>query len=317
MKKIALIRKKAKNFNENVDKSMNGRRLSAWISECYCYARFGCSPDDYFRYQFYKKSNLERDKFITYRRSQKIIKKYNNPQYISLFRDKREFNKLFADFLKREWVDLGTTTEDEFVSFVKKHGSVMMKPLSGGQGRGVYKMSADKLVALNYQEYGQFIAEELLVQHPDMASLNPSSVNTVRVLTFKGNIITCALKIGGVGSDVDNFHLSNGICAHLDKDKGVIDVCIDNAMNKYIDHPITGKRLLGFTVPYWNLIISTVTKAAQVVPEVAYVGWDVAVLKDDVAIIEGNHDPGHDIVQMVAQKGLYEDIIEATRAMSK
>lgn len=50
-------------------------------------------------------------------------------------------------------------------------------------------------------------------------------------------------------------------------------------------------------------------KAALVVLEVPYIGWDVAILKNSVALIEGNHDPGHDIVQMIGQTGLYQDIL--------
>ena len=55
-------------------------------------------------------------------------------------------------------------------------------------------------------------------------------------------------------------------------------------------------------------MIETVKHAAQEIPEVAYVGWDVAILENGCAIIEGNHDPGHDVVQMIAQTGLFGDI---------
>lgn len=42
-----------------------------------------------------------------------------------------------------------------------------------------------------------------------MISLNPTSVNTVRVLTFHGKVIAAALRIGGTGTIIDNLH-SNG-----------------------------------------------------------------------------------------------------------
>ena len=34
------------------------------------------------------------------------------------------------------------------------------------------------------------------------------------------------------------------------------------------------------------------------VPQVGYVGWDIAVTENGPLIIEGNHFPGHDILQM-------------------
>ena len=183
---------------------------------------------------------------------------------------------------------------------------MLIKPLDGGQGKGIFKIKNDS--DFNLASNPNCIAEEILIQHEKMRELNPTSVNTVRVLTFKGKIIACALRIGGDNAIVDNLH-SNGVCVHLDKDSGIIDaLCIDNNLNKYLKHPKTGKVLVGFQVPNWEILISRVLEAAKVVPEVQYVGWDVAVLENDVAIIEGNHDPGHDVVQMIAQTGLWEDI---------
>ena len=66
----------------------------------------------------------------------------------------------------------------------------------------------------------------------------------------------------------------------------------------------THKKLIGFEIPLWDAIKQEVTKAAQLISEVAYIGWDVAILEDSVALIEGNHDPGHDVVQMIAQTGV-------------
>lgn len=36
------------------------------------------------------------------------------------------------------------------------------------------------------------------------------------------------------------------------------------------------------------------------IPQVRYVGWDVAVRENDVLLIEGNSYPGHDILQLPA-----------------
>lgn len=78
---------------------------------------------------------------------------------------------------------------------------------------------------------------------------------------------------------------------------------------KYVYHPSTHKKLVGFEITLWSLVVEKVKETALVVPEVQYIGWDVAILKNSVALIEGNHDPGHDVVQMIAQNGLYQDIL--------
>lgn len=152
------------------------------------------------------------------------------------------------------------------------------------------------------------MAEEILIQRLEMESLNPTSVNTVRVLTFKGEVIAAALRIGDSGAIVDYLH-SSGVCGHIDIQNGIIDVpCIDMKFNKYVYHPSTRKKLVGFEIPLWSLVVEKVKEAALVFLEVQYIGWDVSILKNSVALIEGNHDPGHDVVHMIAQNGLCGDI---------
>lgn len=302
-------------FNKNVNDRIGDGLVKHWISECYCLLRFGCSPDDYFRYEFFKKSNYERNKFITYRRSKRIIKTYNDPRYIQTLNDKTEFNRFFHAFIHRDWLDLRNASEQAFTDFVMQHGEVIMKPLCGGQGKGIFKLTASELEngLFELEHYKDYIAEEILHQHSRMAALNPTSVNTVRVLTFKGEIIACALRTGGEKAIVDNLH-SKGVCAHIDIEHGIVDaLCVNMRLDKYLFHPVTREKLVGYELPNWELLKERVQEAAAMVPQVAYIGWDVCILDDDIALIEGNHDPGHDVVQMIAQTGLYDAIRDLER----
>lgn len=294
-------------FNRNVKKHLKNRLVSAWTSELYCAVRYGCSPDDYFRYQFYKKSNYERNSFITYKRSRQLIKIYNDPNFISYFSDKRLFNHHFSEYLKRDWISLESIQEEEFLAFVKKNKRVLLKPVAGGQGKGIQVLEwEDAQGKLN--SFRDYIAEEVLVQHPKMSALHPNSVNTIRILTFKGEIVACALRVGNNNSFVDNLH-SKGICGHVDIETGIVDYpCVDNELNAYWKHPTTGETLIGFQIPLWDLVKEEVQKVAKEIPEVQYVGWDIAILPETIAIIEGNHDPGHDVVQMISQQGIYNVI---------
>lgn len=291
-------------FNENI-KKFNLSYPRCYIDLLISSIFFGASPNDYFRYEFYKKSYYEKNKFITYKRSQAIIKKFNNLNFTDVLEDKTKFNKHFKDLIGRDWLDLRDSTLDEFIAFLKLHDEVLMKPIGGGQGIGIFKLSFAEFDIYDFSKYRNFIAEEILVQNSIVSELNSSSVNTVRILTFKGKAIAGAIRIGRKDALVDNLH-SKGICGHLDVNFGIIDtLCIDNEYNKYLHHPDNGKLLVGFEIPQWNKIISTVENASRLVPEVKYIGWDVAVLEDNVVLIEGNHDPGHDVVQMINQNGLF------------
>lgn len=306
------IRDNISHFNSNIYRFYDGKYISAWLDEIGALLRFGCSPDDYFRYEFYRKSNYERDKFITYRRSKKIISKYNNPEKTDIFNNKVKFNTYFHDFICREWIDIDKSTESILDAFCEKHGRLIVKPVGGGQGHGIFVWDKDDIESrkINLKTCTDCIAEEILVQHKKMKSLNPTSVNTVRVLTFHGKVIAAALRIGGTGAIVDNLH-SNGVCGHIDIETGLIDApCIDMQYNKYVYHPATHLKLIGLEIPLWNLVIREVEKASLLLPEVQYIGWDVAILEDSIALIEGNHDPGHDVVQMIAQTGIYRNIVK-------
>lgn len=308
---LSFLAENIRRFEKNSKNHFDGLdRYKAWISEFYCLLRHGCSPDDYFRYEFYRKSDYERSKFITWRRSQKLIRQYNNKDFCKYFQEKSLFNEKFSAFLDREWLYVGRASENEFRNLVHKYGEIFLKPCGGGQGKGIIKISVDDLDHFDMNVYSNYLAEQPIQQHPRMALLNSTSVNSVRVLTFKGYIIACALRIGGSDAIVDNLH-SNGVCAHLDVETGIIDsVCINNNLEKFLFHPSSQVKLVGFQVPNWDKILSTAKEAARIVPQVQYVGWDIAVTEDGTALIEGNHDPGHDVVQMIAQTGVYSLIRE-------
>ena len=196
--------------------------------------------------------------------------------------------------------------EDEFYRFLEKHNKVIMKPVRGGQGRGCFVMNRGEKLDC-FAKYGQYIAEEFIRQTPAMAELNASSVNTVRVWTFKRKIIGTAVRMGN-GGCVDNLH-SKGVCGYLDEHTGIItNPCIDNSLNQYIFHPGSRVKLVGFEIPNWSLLLDKIAAIADVIPEVAYVGWDIAILDDDIDLIEGNFDPGHDLMQMVIQNGCWHKI---------
>ena len=301
-------------FNGNVGRLIGkgvNNYIWSWATEIYCLLKFGCSPDDFFRYEFYKKSDYERRKFITYRKSQYIIRRFNSSDYRSVLDDKARFNEYFSDFVNRDWIDLRVVGRSDFEEFLCRHKSVIIKPIKGGQGIGIVKITQDSYQLSDFENYRKCIAEEVLQQAKEVEELNPSSVNTIRVQTFYGKPIAAAIRIGNGNSVVDNLH-SDGICGHIDLNCGVVDApCINNRYDKFINHPLTNAQLVGFKIPNWSGVIKVVEDAARRIPEVRYVGWDVAVLDNGkIALIEGNYDPGHDVIQMIVQSGLWNSIVK-------
>lgn len=298
------------------------QKIKVFFDLTYCIFRYGAGINDYFQYQFYKKKHYDRRKFIVHRKRMKIVKHFNTVEGKKMFDSKVDFNKKYKDLIGREWLDISTVKYEEFEQFVLKHQKFIVKPVDGSHGKGIRVLDFTKdelqLEDIFYDlKRENPIIEELIVQHDALAEFNPTSVNTLRVVTLntsKGvKIMTANLRLGNGEKYADNFH-HNGIASLLDVENGIVVTSgIDMNFNRYNLHPVTKKQIIGFNIPYWNEVVKTCKKAALITPEVGYVGWDVAIGKNgEIMIIEGNAAADPDISQIPDQIGkwpLYKPFI--------
>ena len=134
---------------------------------------------------------------------------------------------------------------------------------------------------------------------------------TARVITFRRGerfeVFGAGLRVGNNGLHVDNAH-GGGIFCEIDPATGVIMTDgLDEHGNSYILHPMTGVRFRGTPIPQWEEICAFCRSAAQTLPCLRVVGWDVAILPGGkLELIEGNHNPGMNIVQAPAKHGVHD-----------
>jgi hypothetical protein len=62
-------------------------------------------------------------------------------------------------------------------------------------------------------------------------------------------------------------------------------------------HPVTGVRIAGRRVPAWDEVLALARRAHAAFPDQVAIGWDIAVLPDGPALVEGNKSPDLDIIQ--------------------
>ena len=97
---------------------------------------------------------------------------------------------------------------------------------------------------------------------------------------------------------MDNLE-SGGIACHFDLDKGeIIGQGHTSALVNYDVHPATGIPLVGYKLPFMDEVKDLVKRAAMVMPECRYIGWDVCLTPNGPAIIEGNDYPAYDFPQL-------------------
>lgn len=287
--------------------------------------RYGAIVSDYFEYQFWKKTHIERSEYVTMLFSRKIQKLFNKGDK-TVFIDKIKFNKTYSRFRSIKSMDLSTDefTAEDFVSFVKQcDGKILMKPLMGASGRGIFKpdvTSDEKAVSL-FKEIKtgdvDYMAEELFIQTGSLHEANPSCLNTVRIFTlFNGKevYLMCAgVRIGGGKGVVDNIH-SGGMVCELEKETGTIIGPGYNMLGeKFVHHPVSGILLPGLVVPNWDKVLKVIREAAMVSPNIGHTAWDVAVSETDVTLIEANEQGNFDLIQSCSQRGCKRDYLKVIK----
>lgn len=261
-----------------------------------CSNKYGTGYHDYQEFEFYNLNKIERKTYLTRVKNNAIVRKFNNKEYFKYFDNKYEFNKMFDKYLKREWMILDNNYET-FTKFCSNKKEIIVKPIDGCGGIGVelikidknkLKSTYDRLIKNN-----QLLIEEKIVQNKKLSKLNKSSVNTLRIVTFfdgkNTHILNSVLKIGN-GGITDNF--SSGSMYTFVEDGKVLVPAIDNKDNIFDIHPISKEKIVGYKIPNYDKAIELVSECAKIIKEVKYVGWDVAILDNDVCLIEGNCYPG-------------------------
>ena len=273
-----------------------------------CAARYNAGYIDYKIAEMYRLNDAQRATQITRGISNSIVARMNDKKFWHFFDNKTEFNQLFSAQVKRGWLNLLEASEEDFAKFLEGRGDIICKPIDGSSGQGILKCTPEeygdpKALYQRLREAGIGIVEDKVIQHPAIAALCPTSVNTIRVATLlgdkKGGIVYAYIRIGN-GKVMDNVDCG-GMAAPVDIETGVITgVGANKAGETYEIHPMTGTKIPGTQIPYWEDVKTMCLNAMHVVPQVRFVAWDVAITEDGPVFIEGNSFPSHAIPQFAA-----------------
>lgn len=272
----------------------------------WCLLRFGARPIDYVRFEFFKKSSQERNRYLTIIRYFRMRKLFGaGGRGLS---GKVEEYKTFSRYIRRDWIEVtaNESSHRKVEEFVIKHGEVIAKPVNGEQGRGVLKIkgidSPEYQHLLSQMDKTPFVLEEMIYNDPDIAIINPSSLNTIRAYTLikkdgTPEILAIMLRVGRPGSHVDNWG-SGGVGYNFDIDTGV---CVGYGRDKnykpYIYHPGSNVQMVGYKLPRFKELKDLIIEMSKSVPSARFVGWDIAITQNGFDLVEMNCPGGHDFLQ--------------------
>lgn len=257
---------------------------------------------DYLKGNYINLSNEEKKAFLNKRNYVRLVKYLNKRGYQMIFHDKVVFNRIFKDYIGRDFIDIREVGYKGFKKFVTGKENVFAKKHNSFGGDGVTKVNiaGEDLKVLFNQLYNnkQYLIEDTLIQNEYLDWINPKAVNNVRLVTLlkdgEAYVVFKTLRINAGGEEVISCH---DIYMTLDDEGNILGNVVDDECNVYKKHPVTGFKFKGAKIPHMDKALELVKKAAKLVPEMRWIGWDVAITEDGAAIIEGNNYPSFGLHQ--------------------
>ena len=191
-------------------------------------------------------------------------------------------------------------TREEICERVRAENKIIVKQSMdsyGGAGVVFEEMgdwSNEKILAYFDELDVDFVVQKLVRQHETLRQINPSSINTVRVLTFfyqgECHVLNAVLRIGGSGSRTDNI-TGGGVACGIHEDGRLFDRAVSREAGWQTHHP-NGMAFKDIVVPNFRHVIDKVKNAAAHIPYFKILGWDIAIDEQgEPVVIEFNIQP--------------------------
>lgn len=229
-----------------------------------------------------------------------------NPDTRDLCNNKIRAAEYWDAWLNRNWRKLSPedpVTKDDLERLLNGKTKLVVKPVASYGGKGVEVLdtakrfpSADDCLEYLNGLKGKYIVEEYVEQKGFIHTLNPSSVNTVRIVTARRcngeiEIVNAYLRVGRKGSVVDNitsggwFYVIDHCTGMMRKGRDGHGQCIPRLRKEKDPAPVQVSR--------WKEAVEFCLSAHRHAPaDLGYVGWDVCISDDGLHMIEINDCPG-------------------------
>lgn len=271
-------------------------------------------PTDWHRY-FYARTGLFSVKYIpTSLYRLELTGRLNQLPWCVPFSDKN-LNDILLPTMKQPhtylknrngyfYVENKAVSLDEAVSKCGNVGGVIIKPTLSSHGSGVKKLyiqngivddKGTKLKDLLVKYGKDFLIQDLVKQHPAMNALNPDSINTIRIVTYRKGmdvfVLYAAIRIGRKGQTIDN-ESAGGISTKINTDGTLCKWAYGAPGQDKIELTDSGIKLEGYQVPSFEKAVDVVKEQHLNLPFQDLVGWDICIDADgEPVMLEWNTTP--------------------------
>lgn len=279
--------------------SMIGRKVDLYSHE-YFYSRTGLFTKEYVPTNLYHCDLLPRAN------KHSLKPAYNDKNLIDiLLAGENVAHTVLKNMNGYYYYEGRPVSEEEAVALCRDMEHMIIKPSKKSKGMGIRLLTVKEgvtnidgmTVEKLFKKYSpNFLIQKVVKQHKDMAALNPSSVNTIRILSYRSGmeilIIYSVVRIGRSGSEIDN-QCAGGISTTISKEGKLGKEAFGGYSEDNIVKTDTGIVLDGYQLPSYDKAIEMVKRMHLRLPFFDLVGWDVAIEEDgSPVLIEFNTDPG-------------------------
>ena len=241
-----------------------------------------------------------------------IVPYFSNPQFRRFGEDKCMHGVWFKDVNRPATIAMNVAgvyygpnyellTKEEAVKACLCNRNILVKPsIDSGEGRLITFFKKEEVteeaIRTVFDKMGaNFIVQEEVRQHPVLAAMNESSLNTVRVVSLffenEVHILSTVLRVGAKGSKVDN--VGAGGYAIVIQRNGELEERGVNRKAEWCSETVDGVAFKGVKVPAFDEILDIVKEQHKKLAHFKIVGWDFSVTEDGEPIfIEFNTCPG-------------------------
>lgn len=242
----------------------------------------------------------------TFRYTMEPIKEYVPEYYFSVY--KRLGKARIAKM--QDCPEHITADYNGILDLLKEKKKLVFKPSAGTHGDGFYCIAfdgkeflvnnevktPDELINIIESQKSFYIITDYIVMHETLKAIYPNSVDSIRVMVlnergYNPKIRQCYLRIGSSKTGFTDNVGYGGICAMVNMETGELydpETLKDHVYYPCEHHPDTGTKISGIVIPHWKLICEKVIEIAQLMPELEYLGFDVAVTENGFNVMEIN-----------------------------
>jgi hypothetical protein len=247
----------------------------------------------------------------------KVVSTLNDRTLSKAYADKNVTNYLFPHVLQPitilknmngfYYIDEKQISKNEAITTCSNLADAVIKQaMDSAQGKSIIRFSSSKGITSHnsmsieklLELYGKnFIVQRAVTQHPIFASLNSTSLNTVRLTTYRREedvvVLSSLVRMGKKGSKIDNVS-AGGLFCGINQDGFLSKYAYSLKPTRSYDKNELNIEFNKIAIPSYSQIIEKAKLMHLSLPYTKIVGWDFTVNNNnEVVLIELNlHSPG-------------------------